>query len=954
MKRRLTILIAATALTLALGCSAALAQDEWRMFRHDQERTGTAMDGNDGVLGAFRPAPIWCFPMPDTVFQEIDNSDLQDPSHPTYDFTQSGFTVVTEPDVGFVGDDYAVAVTDGKGKTPPELPTGWAEWRYVFPALRSGGFATCIISVWFPSRGDSQSLPPTEDAHYTVTITRGGNAVVSGPYIIDQTSGAAWKQLPGVFILTENDVLVVRVTTLTEKMDENEVLIPSRVFADDLKIEAVAIDQPAGTVIASPAVAVDNPIVVSCLTENGRGVVYGIGREKDSGLASSPDDRGQMIWRFPAVDHDWIETGISSSPTIANIGGEERAVVAAADGQICLIPTAPTASRPSNGQWPGYVIDDLSMIVSGGWSDSTSVGYRGTGYKYIQAVPEGSPTAATVRWSYLLQRSPTDRYYDVYAWIPPAGSRTYVLDAHYSDVDGATNLVIPSTTTRISQGSGGKWLKIRSRWLVPANPDDTVTIGFQLTNETIGGVSNYVVADALKIVPYGIGRFDHSSPVVEAPYVYIGSIGEYKGKSIGKICKLRYDFAEPEWVYPTGTGVIGPVYASPTLHGDTVYCASTDGHVYALNKDTGALKWMCPPAGDQPLPEISSTTAVADDLAGTTYIYIATGAAWSAAPNPGAEGRVICIKDQANTDGTFSPIYVWTYPAAERLGAFKYASPLLKDPAAGGTNPDIFLGSTDGQFYAIDGLGDPAANTTTETWRLNFAAAINSSAAGTFAGYPYRDGTLRTSAAPMAFLGAGSRIYGVELGVTPGVQDWWYDLLGDAHSSPAMTNDRIYIGDMAGHTWAFATGTDPSGGGGGVQEGWNTTISPEPPNTGSNPGLGGRNSEPEIDVFTKAEWLIFKQSILDPAENGTPPFARSDFRDHVRDHGGTRPETYTYEWGEDIYIVVWNLLDPNRRLADQALWRKPAVLAAGGFTDNYPGSVEITIKSGAPGKEADA
>jgi hypothetical protein len=956
MKRRLTILIAATALMLTLGCTAALAHDDWSMFRHDAERTGKAVDGSDGVFGAFRPTPIWVFPMPDTVFQEIDNSDGPDPAHPTYDFTQSGFDVATGPDVGFVGDDYTVAETNGEGDKK-------AEWRFVFPALKSGGSATCIISVWFPSRGDSLSLPPTEDAHYTVSI----NSVVNGPYIIDQTSGATWKQLPGTFTLTGGDVVIVRLTNLTEKTDENDVLIRSRVFADDLKIEAVEINQSGGTVIASPAVAVDNPIVVSCVTENGRGVVYGIGREKDSlGLGTAADDdRGKEIWRFPAADHDWIETGISSSPAIANIGGQEQAVVAGADGQIYCIPTAPTASLPAVNahtyQGPGYLIDDSSMIVTGGWSDNdiiTDAGYQGTGYKYIQAVPDKSPTA-TATWSWRLEASAIDRYYDVYAWIPPVGSRTYVSDAHYSDMDAA-NLVIPGTTTSIPQGYGGKWLKIRSRWVVPANPTQ-VTIGFQLTNETIGDTNNYVVADALKIVPYGIAMFDHSSPVVEGMNVYIGSVGDYKGKKIGKICRLRYDMWEPDWVYPTGTGVIGPVYASPALLGNKVYCASTDGHVYALDKVSGALMWMYPQSG-QPLPEISSTTAVVD-MAGTTYIYIATGAAWTAAPNPGTEGRVICIKDQANGDGTFTPIWVWTYPNAAdvSLGVFKYASPLLMEPgSAGGTNPDIYLGSTDGQFYAID--GDPAASTTTETWRLNFAAAINSSAAGTFADYPDKAGTARGSAVPMAFLGAGSRIYGVELakpvatGGTSGVADWWYDLLGDAHSSPALAKERIYIGDMAGHTWAFATGTDPGGGGGGAQEAWNSELGPLPPNTGSDPNkaLGGRNSDPQIDVFTKEEWNIFKTTILEPAENGTPWFKSSDFRTKVRDYSAGRPDTYTYEWGEDIYIVVWNLLDPNRRYALQDQWRKPADLAAGGFTDDYPGTVEITIKSGAPGKDADS
>lgn len=961
MKRRLTILVAATALMLALSCSAALAQDEWRMFRHDADRTGTAMNGSSGVLGQFRPQPIWVFPMPDDVFQEIDNSDTPDPSHPNYDFTQNGgFIIETDPAVGYVGDDYAVAETDDRGDT-------WAEWRFVFPALKSGGSATCIISVWFPSPGPGEPYPHTEDARYHVFINgvdigalRKG--IDNAAYIIDQTSGATWKQIPGTFTLTENDVLRVRLTNLTKKEDDEGNLIQSRVFADDLKIEAVAMEQAAGAVISSPAVAENAPIVVSCVTQNGKGIVYGIGRERDSlSLGTgTDDDRGKMVWRFPAEDHDWIETGISSSPAIANIGGQEQVVVAAADGQVYVMPTAPAASPPVvvTAPWsgPGYMIDGANMVVSTGWTDSTNAGYRGTESKYIQAVPDGWPVPATATWTQVLEASATDRYYDVYAWIPPAGSRTYVLDAHYSDVDINTDTIIPGTTTKFAQGFGGKWLKIRGRYLVPAHAGQ-VTIAFRLTNETVGDTSRYVAADALKIVPYGIAQFDHSSPVVEGQYIYIGSIGEYKGKKFGKICKIKYDNWEPEWVFPAGTEVIGTVYASPVLHGDKVFCASTDGHVYALNKADGTLMWMYPQAGQTPLPEISSTTA-ASDVVGNSYIYIATGAAWTAAPNPGTEGRVICVKDKLNADGiTYSPELVWTYPAPgdTSLGVFAYASPLLMDPSAGGTNPDIYLGSTDGRLYAIDGQGDPSTNTTTESWRLNLAAAINSSAAGTFAAYPEKSGAARTSLVPMAFVGAGSRFYGIELGATAGVQDWWYDLLGDVHASPAMTKSRIYVGDMDGRTWAFSTGADPGGGGG--QESWNLDLGAGPPSTGSDPGVDGRTPKPEIDVFTREEWRDLKAKFEEAEHNPTDStkwFPSSKIRDYVRDHGGTRPNTYTHEWGEDIYIVVWNLLDPNRAKKDQALWKKPADGRSGGFIHDYPGTVEITIKSGAPGKDADA
>ena len=49
-------------------------------------------------------------------------------------------------------------------------------------------------------------------------------------------------------------------------------------------------------------------------------------------------------------------------------------------------------------------------------------------------------------------------------------------------------------------------------------------------------------------------------------------------------------FAQPgtlKWKYETQDGV----YSSPTIHDDTVYVGSFDGHIYALDARNGTLKW---------------------------------------------------------------------------------------------------------------------------------------------------------------------------------------------------------------------------------------------------------------------------------------------------------------------------------------------------------------------------
>ncbi len=62
---------------------------------------------------------------------------------------------------------------------------------------------------------------------------------------------------------------------------------------------------------------------------------------------------------------------------------------------------------------------------------------------------------------------------------------------------------------------------------------------------------------------------------------------------------------DPHWTFETG----GPIYSSPALHDDGIYVGSGDGHLYALDANTGAERWRFQTGG-----AVDSAPAVADGV----------------------------------------------------------------------------------------------------------------------------------------------------------------------------------------------------------------------------------------------------------------------------------------------------------------------------------------------------
>ena len=982
MKRKLRAFLVPAILALALVGSAAFAQDEWPTFHQNNQRTGAVVNDpltGGGVLGGFRPTPIWVFPAPRESMLVVDNAGAD--ATDLY-FTMSGAWSSDPLNAAgpFGTDDPLYYFTESD-------PTGLltANWDFIFVDngpdhdwRLANGSASFYVYIWVPSPGSGELIngQPAEhirDAEYSVYV----NLVLAGTYTLDQRSGGDWQLLTyKSFSVQNGDTLTVRLTNRTNRVDENDVPLRQLVIAD-----AVMLRADAGIVYGSPVASRSNPILVSAKTENtvtwttgsgatGTGVIYGLGTEPDSNVASSTDDRGVMVWRYPARDRDWIFGGITSSPAIMGTGANERAVVPGQDGQVYVVDTGQTAGRTATLAWsgPGYYVDDLGIAFSPLWNtQDAAFGRMGDRYSVWPARTPGSALPlGTATWTFTPPADPLkDREYDAYAWIPPPNGMNYLIDAKYSLLD-QTGTLIPNSAVSVRQESG--WVAIRKGYKVPKGPDP-VQFGFQLTNETNSTNGDYyAVADAMKIVPSGLVTFDKSSPAVDAAgNIYVGST-DWSSTSKGRLYKLNVSQNDPVWIWPDQSQAPkGGFQGSPALllspNGDTVYIGSTDGRLYAVDANTGLKKWEYPDPSATPLVllgEITGTPTVITGASGRPVIYIGIGGFYGNPLATSIQGTVLAIEDDG-TQGTL----LWQHPGpgADSLGAFDYVSAMLMGKAWGDPFPRLVIGSTDGKLYCLKSEGQ-AGGIGDQEYAANLADAITSSAAGTYINYAKLDKTPRTTDVPMAFVGAGSRIYGVDL--TDGTKDWWWGLMGYTSSSPAVTNNRIYTGDWEGYTWAFSSGL-PGGGG---AETWNTTLGPAPPTPGSE-GTG-RDARPKVDIFRKKDWDDL-HVLMETAENSGVPtdwtVNSDDLRARAMDYDNNRAgQDYHLEWGEDFYIVVWNLIDPNKKDVDPTKWTRrfkdqdPVTLlyprnddvGPTGFTENYVGKIVITIKNQEPGKAASA
>lgn len=960
MKTKLITGVLLGALLYGMICTSASAADSWPMFRRDQKRTGVA---DSGVLDTTTPHPIWVYPATQGDIPAIDDIT----TNVSGIFSATGWSFAPTSDenaAGYYGSGYEYASTSYSAAWSGAPSGTMATWTFDASAVAAG----FLVYAWFPSYQDGYGVSHSTDAHYYVQRIRGGVTTTLGKFKVDQTNGGGWVKVGSQsFDLIIGDQLSVVLTTETQnKYSDTD---PRIVIAD-----AMEIIQDAGKVYASPAVCPDpNKYVITCITKNQNldqvdgqdgqrecGMVYAIGRETDSNISSSTDDRGVAAWHFPdntSLNKLWIGDRISSSPTVVG----DKIYVAGGDGTVYLLNADGTSTNTSVLKCPGYFKENPSATDN--WVASTeSPMYQGTEYLRAPAfTPSDKPSdegptskhSSSITWpDVTVSPATSTAEYSVYAWIPPSTStESHIDDAHYTVTVKRSGGVTNTFEYWIDQRNGGRWVLLGDAPDTDSSTTDSFVLGsgdavsVQLQNDTGMIVDDntlaklYVVADEIKVVPSYLSGFQFSSPLVDSSNIYIGGVKEYpnQGKdNVGRVFALAAGNPEPVWTYPSATaGVMGAVYASPATDGSSIYVGSADGHVYALNSG-GSLLWKYPSdVSKLSLGQISSTTAVG------SQIYVGIDSDITSTFNFGTSGRVLAIGTDGSGPDKYGTGVGWFYPAPSKkpVGTFQHSSPLVM--TLDGVE-SVLIGSTDGNLYGVDSSGNA---------KWTSFPSIGSSSYSSAAGVVVN--TLPDNT-PMAFIGTeGGQIRGVQLippsGTTTWTQ-WSWNLLGSATSSPAITGKRVYIGDTGGFTWAFSTIAD------GTDE-WNTTLGmPVPPTSSNQAGTNGQTSAPQVDIFSKADYDKIRTAMKKSADDSTAVRTLKPITGSSPADAHTRPTNF--EWGENMYFIAWNLMDPNwdyvngKSVGKDYLTSSDADIFAL-FKSASPSTITLTLRSTAPGDQSD-
>lgn len=230
-----------------------------------------------------------------------------------------------------------------------------------------------------------------------------------------------------------------------------------------------------------------------------------------------------------------------------------------------------------------------------------------------------------------------------------------------------------------------------------------------------------------------------------SPAVYDGKV--YFGAGDGYFYALDKESGKVKWSFQTA----GIVRSSPAIDGSAVYFGSHDGTLYALNNDNGKLIWKYKTIGNKSFPkgEVQSSPAVTD-----SFVYFGS-----------RDGHLYAVSKE---DGKLK----WR---ADHEGSWVITSPAVY-------NNVVFAGSSDAEFFqAVD------ARTGKELWRYKTPSNVFSS--------PVVCGS-------MVYFGCWNGIvFGLD--ITNGEAVWGHYAEGPFQSSPLISDGKLYVGCDDGYLYCL-------------------------------------------------------------------------------------------------------------------------------------------------------
>jgi outer membrane protein assembly factor BamB len=229
-----------------------------------------------------------------------------------------------------------------------------------------------------------------------------------------------------------------------------------------------------------------------------------------------------------------------------------------------------------------------------------------------------------------------------------------------------------------------------------------------------------------------------------------------------------------KWMFKAG----GPIVTSPAVADGVVYIASLDGHLYAVDQETGKEKWNF----KSRMP-IASSPAVSD---GTLYFVSSTGALAALDVSTGKPKWVFAAEFERKFEA--KNLHGYPSPAQTIPDAWDV---FTSSPAVAGGK--VYFGSGDGNVYAVDAKGGIVQ------WKFPTKDIVHASPA---------------VAGNTVYIGSwDSNLYALD--AETGQEKWSFKAGEDPlvhnqvgfQSSPAVADGTVYVGCRDGHLYALDAAT---------------------------------------------------------------------------------------------------------------------------------------------------
>ena len=162
---------------------------------------------------------------------------------------------------------------------------------------------------------------------------------------------------------------------------------------------------------------------------------------------------------------------------------------------------------------------------------------------------------------------------------------------------------------------------------------------------------------------------------------------------------------------PGGSTAVA-IYGSPVLSGELVYIGGYNGKVYAVNADSGAVKWQYPPETKDYLAPIVGSAVVAlgmvyiGDSDGKVYALDAAtgGKKWEFDESEDTIWSTPAIDDDTLFIGSFDKkLYALNAVDGSKKWDFETEGAIVSTPVV--HNNTVYFGSFDRHLYAVDATG---------------------------------------------------------------------------------------------------------------------------------------------------------------------------------------------------------------------------------------------------------